>query len=151
MAPKAAAVLVVALCGAYNPALADPRLQWTRTGLGFDNTSPQYNWLGSGARDAALPIGKGEEARLIEAEAALAAGDVTTWLAKLNGLRTTVAGLTPLTDPGTAAGRIDLLFSERGFWLYGTGDMRFFEDTADPDFTNPPEDNGELVKNIGAT
>lgn len=104
-----------------NPALADPRLLWTRTGLGFDNTSPQYNWLGSGARDAALPFGKGEEARLIEAEAALAAGDATTWLSKLNGLRTTVAGLAPLTDPVTPAARIDLLFSERGFWLYGTG------------------------------
>ncbi len=104
-----------------NPALADPRLLWTRTGLGFDNTSPQYNWLGSGARDAALPFGKGEEARLIEAEAALAAGDAVTWLSKLNGLRTTAAGLTPLTDPGTASGRVDMLFSERGFWLYGTG------------------------------
>lgn len=104
-----------------NPALADPRLLWARNGLGFDNTSPQYNWLGSGARDAALPFGKGEEARLIEAEAALAAGDVGTWLSKLNALRTTVAGLTPLTDPGTAAGRIDLLFAERGFWLYATG------------------------------
>jgi hypothetical protein len=32
-----------------------------------------------------------------------------------------VTGLTPLTDPGTAAGRVDLLFRERAFWLYGTG------------------------------
>ena len=104
-----------------NPALADPRLLWTRTGLGFDNTSPQYNWLGSGARDAALPFGKGEEARLIEAEAALFADDVPTWLSKLNGLRTTVAGLAPLIDPVTPAARIDMLFSERGFWLFGTG------------------------------
>ncbi len=104
-----------------NPALADPRLLWTRTGLGFDNSSPQYNWLGSGARDAALPFAKGEEARLIEAEAALAAGDAGTWLSKLNGLRTTVAGLTPLTDPVDPAARINLLFSERAFWLYGTG------------------------------
>ncbi len=104
-----------------NAALADPRLLWARDGIGFDNSSPQYNWLGSGARGASLPFAKGKEARLIEAEAALAASDVGTWLSKLNALRTTVAGLTPLTDPGTAAGRVDLLFAERGFWLYGTG------------------------------
>ncbi len=104
-----------------NPAQADPRLPWVNTGVGFDNSSPQFNWLGSGARDASLPFGKGEEARLIEAEAALAADDIPTWLGKLNALRTTVAGLAPLTDPGTAAGRADMLFSERGFWLYATG------------------------------
>lgn len=104
-----------------NPAQADPRLPWSFTGLGFDNTSPQYNWLGSGGRDAAHPFGKGEEARLIEAEADLEAGNVTGFINKLNALRATVNGLTPLTDPGTPAGRVDLLFSERGFWLYGTG------------------------------
>jgi len=103
-----------------NAALADPRLPWAAAGVGFDNSSLQYNWLGSGARDAALPFAKGEEARLIEAEAALAAGS-STWLTILNTLRTTVPGLTPLTDPGTPAGRVDLLFAERGFWLYGTG------------------------------
>jgi starch-binding outer membrane protein, SusD/RagB family len=104
-----------------DPAQADPRLRWTFTGLGFDNTSAQYNWLGSGARDAAHPFAKGEEARLIEAEADLQAGNVTGWLNKLNALRTTVTGLAPLADPGTAAARVDLLFAERGFWLFGTG------------------------------
>ncbi|MGH7718235.1 MAG: hypothetical protein ACREON_05255 [Gemmatimonadaceae bacterium] len=78
------------------------------------------------------------EARLIEAEAALRAGSVATWLTALNTLRTTctsaaacptpapagtggVAGLPPLADPGTAAGRVDLMFRERAFWMYGTG------------------------------
>ncbi|MBM4187864.1 MAG: hypothetical protein FJ206_11220 [Gemmatimonadetes bacterium] len=100
---------------------ADPRLPWTFTGVGFDNTSPQCNWLGSGARDAAQAFAKGEEARLNEAEAALQTGDATTWLAKHNTLRATVAGLAPLTDPGDAASRLTLHFAERAFWLYGTG------------------------------
>lgn len=30
-------------------------------------------------------------------------------------------GLAPLADPGTAEGRVDLLFRERGFWLFLTG------------------------------
>ena len=113
-----------------DPAQADPRLPWEPAddGIGFDNETPQYNWLGSGGRDQPIAFAKGEEARLIEAEAALANNDITTFMTKLNDLRTTVAGLAPLTDPGTAAGRVDMLFSERGFWLYSTGvrlsDMR---------------------------
>ena len=82
-----------------------------------------------------VPISSGLEARLIEAEAALQAGNTTRFLQILNGLRANVntlmrvryphysatAILPPLTDPGTAQGRIDLLFRERGFWLYNTG------------------------------
>ena len=63
----------------------------------------------------------GIEARLIEAEAALQAGAPGTMITTLNTLRTTVTGLAPLTDPGTAAGRVDLLFRERAFWLFSTG------------------------------
>ena len=102
----------------------DPRLPWIRTpatNVGFDNETPQYNWLGSGSRTQSMPFAKGEEARLIEAEAALQAGNPTQFINVLNALRTTVPGLTPLVDPGTAAARIDMLFSERGFWLYSTG------------------------------
>jgi hypothetical protein len=32
-----------------------------------------------------------------------------------------MAGLTPLTDPGTATARVDLMFRERAFWMYLTG------------------------------
>jgi len=70
------------------------------------------------------------EARLIEAEAALQAGDVPTWLAKLNHLRETAItpALPDTTDPGTPGARVDLLFRERAFWLFLTGhrqgDMR---------------------------
>ena len=75
-----------------------------------------------------VPAATGIEARLIEAEAALKAGDATTWLAKLNAARATRPGLAPLTDPGTADARLNLTFSERGFWMFSTGhrlgDMR---------------------------
>ena len=97
-------------------------------------------------READISIAMGTEARLIEAEVALRSGDVATFLAKVNFLRlnfdtfkqpsdpcsatTQVNGcppvavggaLPPLGDPGTQAGREDLLFRERAFWLWGTG------------------------------
>jgi hypothetical protein len=78
--------------------------------------------------DAPVPLATGIEARLIEAEALLAAGDATGWLNKLNAARATMTGLAPLTDPGSANARVDLLFRERAFWMYFTshriGDMR---------------------------
>lgn len=78
--------------------------------------------------DSPVPLATGIEARLIEAEALLANNDVTGWLGKLNAARATVTGLTPLTDPGSTAARVDLLFRERAFWMYFTshrvGDLR---------------------------
>lgn len=82
--------------------------------------------------DGSSPIvlANGVEARLIEAEASLQAGDTVTWLNTLNHLRQTawstivpvVPGPLPdLVDPGTTTGREDLLFRERAFWLYLTG------------------------------
>jgi hypothetical protein len=75
-----------------------------------------------------MPLATGVEARMIEAEAALKKGDATTYLAKLNDARTTVSGLTPLTDPGSTTARENLLFRERAFWFWGTahrlGDLR---------------------------
>ncbi len=113
-----------------NAALADPRVPWKRDAgdVGFDNVTPQYDLLLYTARDQASVFAKGEEARLIEAEAALQAGNTGTWLTRLNDLRAPVNGLAPLADPGNAAARADLMFSERAFWLFATGnrlgDMR---------------------------
>ena len=88
----------------------------------FDRATPgpfliQLRWP---TRDASAAWASGIEARLIEAEAQLQAGNAA-WLATLNALRTTVPGLAPLADPGNAAGRVDLLFRERAFWLFSTG------------------------------
>ena len=107
----------------------DPRIKvdGTKVGRGQDGTPTpamnQYPTLNSN-----VVIASGIEARMIEAEAQLAAGNPASFLATLNAARTTVSGLAPLTDPGTASARQDLLFRERAFWMYTTahrlGDMR---------------------------
>ncbi len=101
---------------------ADPRLPTQSGGNDFEG-KPGFVAQLKYARSSPTVIASGLEARLITAEAQLAAtpDDTTTWLRTLNTLRATVAGLVPLTDPGTAAGRVDLLFRERAFWMYGTG------------------------------
>jgi hypothetical protein len=72
-------------------------------------------------REASVTIVSGIEARLIEAEAQLKAGQAAASLATLNAARTTVTGLTPLADAGTEAARVDQLFRERAFWMFSTG------------------------------
>jgi hypothetical protein len=136
-----------AACRAFDPGQ-------TRT-ISFDNNfgpgliaGPFYVQLVFPTREADAAIVTGGEARLLEAEAFLRAGDVTNWLIKLNYMRanfpifkqpsnpcnasgTQVTGcptiplagtlLPPLADPGTQAAREDLMFRERAFWLFMTG------------------------------
>lgn len=99
---------------------SDPRLPTTASGNAFDSQTPWIGQLRWGQFDP-VAIADGIEARMIEAEAALKNNDVATWLAKLNVARATVAGLAPLTDPGNATARVDLMFRERAFWFFGTG------------------------------
>ncbi len=102
----------------------DPRVPYAAKGNGFDNITPLYVLLKYTDYADPTVLASGVEARLIEAEAAMKTGDFTTWLAKLNALRTTVAGLAPLADPGATpdtAARTNLMFSERAFWMYATG------------------------------
>jgi hypothetical protein len=113
----------------------DPRMRWAAgTGsrrLAFD-TETLFFETTNFAQFGPVTLASGIEARLIEAEAALRAGNATQMLTVLNTLRTQavggVAGLAPLTDPGTDAARVDLVMRERAFWLFGTGhrlgDMR---------------------------
>jgi len=118
---------------------ADPRVRrqaFLRNGQ--DGSTPIYPpgvpWSTTFA--SPFPIASGIEARLIEAEADLKAGNAA-WLTTLNDLRagnrdlsgtTLPSTLAAATDPGTAAGRVDLLFQERAMWMYLTihrwGDMR---------------------------
>jgi len=102
----------------------------------YDGAKPWYYPIKFGTPPSNIPLATGIEARLVEVEAAFQAHD-PSWLDKLNALRTTctdastcpsppsgsggVAGLAPLDDPGTDAARIDLIFRERAFWLFGTG------------------------------
>lgn len=69
-----------------------------------------------------ITVADGIEARLIEAEAALQAGDNATWLSKLNHARSLAADTLPaLTDPGSDTARVSLTFSERAYDLFLTG------------------------------
>jgi hypothetical protein len=95
-----------------------------------DNSGPlrldvQLLWP---ARESPATIVGGVEARLIEAEAQLRAGNAAGSLATLNALRAAtgagsggVAGLAALADAGTEAARVDQLFRERAFWLFSRG------------------------------
>lgn len=112
----------------------DPRIVPVFFRKGQDGVTDVYvpskvAWMsGTGA---AYPLASGTEARLIEAEADLAAGN-TAWLTTLNALRSGsvafAAQLPALVDPGTAAARVDMLFKERAMWMYLTihrlGDLR---------------------------
>jgi len=88
----------------------------------------------------AVALVSGLDARLIEAEAALQAGNPAGMMTILNTLRgspelitapsPTATGTHPgwttpamaaLTDPGTDVGRVNLLFREKAFWEFGRG------------------------------
>jgi hypothetical protein len=106
--------------------------------FGFDGSTPLYFTSKYRAYKSPTPLAIGAEARLIEAEAALRAGDVATFLAKLNAVRESAptypadpgltspdrpkpAALTAADIPSSAAGRVDLLFRERALTLFLTG------------------------------
>jgi hypothetical protein len=106
----------------------DPRLVVDNPGLSrFDGETPHFRFLRYDSFDASVTLASGVEARLIEAEAALDAGDIQAWLDGLTAART-FFGMVPVADPGTADGRVDLMFRERAFSLFSTGhrlgDMR---------------------------
>jgi hypothetical protein len=113
----------------------DPRTPWAPMpgdGLGFDRSAgPGYVQLKYPNSTAPIPLASGIEARLIEAEAALQANDITAFQSIHNALRATLgaAAVGPVDAAAmTAAQRVDFHFRERALWLYATGhrlgDMR---------------------------
>lgn len=97
----------------------DPRVPTTYIRQGFNDATIAEYAEAKYTDVTPTIVASGVEARLIEAEAALAAND-PNWLTILNTLRGTV-GLSPIADPGTAAVRVDFLYHERAFWLFLTG------------------------------
>lgn len=79
-----------------------------------------------------VSLADGIEARLIEAEADLQGHDVPGWASVLNTLRegASIPDLTADSTTGAAndSARVDVLFRERAYWLFGmghrAGDMR---------------------------
>jgi hypothetical protein len=99
----------------------DPRVEVDSIAVGTNVTkSPVYQPDKYGNLDSPVVLASGIEARLIEAEAALAKGTSNAYLPTLNSLRAS-AGLTPLLDPVTPSARVQQFFGERAFWLYLTG------------------------------
>jgi len=117
----------------------------------FDGATPLWDNLRYGGRASPITLATGVEARLIEAEAALNAGQTATFFTKLNDPRsqpgarayfnsnpvdlsnpnTAAIGVLPnLTgaDTVSAGGAVNLLFAERARWLWLTahrlGDLR---------------------------
>ena len=87
----------------------DPRTPWTDcsdasagcpSGNGADGTTTHYRQEKYPTRDDDIPLVKGTEMRLIEAEAALMAGDLNGAMAKINEARAH-HGLEPLESDGT--------------------------------------------------
>jgi hypothetical protein len=101
---------------------SDPRVQTTEYDTAPDGVTGLFLADKYSGFDAPIVLASGVEARLIEAEAALQAGD-GAWLTIINDLRATQIAppLPALSDPGTPEARVDLLFRERAFWLFGTG------------------------------
>ncbi|MEE8507553.1 MAG: hypothetical protein V3T07_00700, partial [Myxococcota bacterium] len=123
----------------------DPRVPWVEDPvMGFDPTIRLFLIRKyTESRSSPVVLAGGLEARLIEAEANLNGGNTAAWLAELNALRANVGEimsarilnysslvpgpnnptttLAPLADPGTPAARVDLMFSERAFWMHATG------------------------------
>jgi hypothetical protein len=134
--------------GLQYQSVPDPRTPFERSVdvFGFDGETPQWDNLRYGSRSSPVTLATGVEARLIEAEAALQAGNGATFLAQLNDPRAdpskrtyfnstrlgvpaipVLANLTP-ADTTAAGGAVNLLFNERARWLWLTahrlGDLR---------------------------
>ena len=100
----------------------DPRTPFTDLGRGFATNTRLFGPDKYSDRANPTVLASGIEARLIEAEAALDAGQPGIWLDDLNALRSgSGLGLAALADPGTPDARVNLMFRERAFWMYATG------------------------------
>jgi hypothetical protein len=122
--------------GVFDPRVADSVR--AGNGRGFDGTTIQWIQAKYPLRASGVTIADGVEARLIEAEAALAAGNAQGALDILNALRGTAAllslrgyaagSLPALTLQGTQDAQVNQLFKERAYWLFLTshrlGDLR---------------------------
>ncbi len=110
----------------------DPRLPVTIPTSGAINGQDGQTYTRTTAmwgQFTTVDVAMGVDARMIEAEVALRAGNVTQWLAIHNALRAAPpklheiqpAAMPALVDPGTEAGRISLHFREKAFWTFSRG------------------------------
>lgn len=110
----------------------DPRVPFVDNDeLGVDGSSKFVEQRKYLTRSDDMEIASAEEARLIEAEAAVRQGDVGAAIELIDGLRS-AAGLDPYAGPGTPAAVLEQIAYERQAELFLEGqrlvDQRRFED-----------------------
>jgi len=97
----------------------------------FDGVTPLKTQQIYPGRSDPIPLVSGIDARLLEAEGKMAAGDYAGMMTILNALRTTSQKIGPTTvaampglttTPTTKDAAVDLLFREAAFWQFGRGE-----------------------------
>ena len=122
----------------------DPRVVTDFLGTGFVSNTQVFGPDKYSDRSSPTVLSSGIEARLIQAEAALARSD-GAWLTDLNTLRSgSGLSLGALSDPGSDTARVNLVCRERAFWVYATGHRlgdlrRLARSTADGGYGRPAE------------
>lgn len=134
----------------YYDSSNDPRVKYTKTtstGSGIFPPVGKVPWWVQAkytTRAAGVNLASGREMRLIEAEAALKAGDLATAIVRINTVRA-LANVTPIA-PATLVDGWTLLKRERGIqlWLEGRrlGDFRRWAAAATPGELDPLEKVG---------
>lgn len=101
----------------------DARVAWNAVGKAADNATDLFVLTKMSSLGSPIVLASGIEARLIEAEAQLKAGNAAAALATLNALRASAiaSALAPLTLQPDVTSQVNQLFRERAFWLFGTG------------------------------
>ena len=132
----------------YFDATKDPRVPYTLTSLTGAGAFPPVGrvpwWPQAkyGSQTAGVNLATGREARLIEAEAALRAGDVATAMTKIDANRAS-AGAPVAARPATLTDAWTLLKRERGIelWLEGRrlADFRRWAAASTPGALDPLE------------
>jgi starch-binding outer membrane protein, SusD/RagB family len=117
----------------------DPRLPVTIPTTGAINGQDGQTYTRTTAmwgQITSVDVANGIDARMIEAESLLRAGNATAWLAMHNALRAAPprlgeiqpVAMPALVDPGNEAARVSLHFREKAFWTFSRGqrlgDMR---------------------------
>ncbi len=109
--------------------LNDPRVSVTNTGAPGEDNVTTFIQVNNWGRDDPIPPLSGIDARLIEGEAKLHAGDYAGMTAILNALRSTsqtigafkVTTMPALAVPADKASAIQLFFREKALWQFERG------------------------------
>jgi len=109
--------------------LKDPRVSVTNQGVTAEDGHSVLWQVNNWGRDDPVPVVSGIDARLIEAEAALRAGDIPGMMTILNALRASpqvlgiyqVPAMAPLATPADQASATNLFFREKALWQFGRG------------------------------